>query len=126
MKTRRGLIKIRRGTRKVGGSVTEVILTGSDFQEKYVGVGPTRIKELFELAKKSNKLSDQMNYFSQAEKVLMADPPIIPLWYKGDYEIVYSEVRNLYFNALNQLVFTRVYKKPWTKEEYLEKMKHEK
>ncbi len=82
--------------------------------------------KLFELAKRSTKLSDQMNYFSQAEKVLIADPPIIPLWYTGDYEIVHSEVRNLYFNALNQLVFTRVYKKPWTKEEYLEKMKHEK
>ena len=82
--------------------------------------------KLFELAKRSTKLSDQMNYFSQAEKVLMTDPPIIPLWYKGDYEIVHSEVRNLHFNALNQLVFTKVYKKPWTKEEYLEKMKHKK
>ncbi len=77
----------------------------------------------FELAKKSNKLSDQMNYFSKAEKVLMSDPPIIPLWYKGDYGIVYSSVRNLHFNALNLLIYTDVYKKDWTKEELLEKMK---
>jgi ABC-type transport system substrate-binding protein len=79
---------------------------------------------LFEMAKKSNKLSDQMNYFSKAEKVLMQDPPLIPLWYKGDYGIVYSNVRNLYFNSLNIFNFTKVYKKEWTKEEYLESIKN--
>ena len=67
-----------------------------------------------------------MNYFSKAEKVLMSDPPIIPLWYKGDYGIVYSIVRNLHFNALNLLIYTDVYIKNWSKEELLEKMKNHK
>ncbi len=79
---------------------------------------------LFEMAKKSKKLSDQMSYFSEAEKVLMQDPPIIPLWYKGDYGIVYSNVRDLYFNSLNIYNFTKVYKKEWTKEEFLKSTKN--
>ncbi len=90
-------------------------------QSRYVN---SEFDNLFEMAKKSNKLSDQMNYFSKAEKILMQDPPIIPLWYKGDYGIIYSNVRNLHFNSLNLYNFTRVYKKPWTKEEYLESIKN--
>ncbi len=82
--------------------------------------------KLFELAKKSDKLSDQMMYFSQAEKVLMQNPPIIPLWYEGNYGIVYSNVRNLYFNSLRIYNFQKVYKKEWTKEEYMEMMKNNK
>lgn len=81
---------------------------------------------LFELAKKSNKLSDQMLYFAKAEKALMQDPPLIPLWYKADFDIFYSNIRNLHLNSLNLMNFTRVYKKEWTKEEYLEEMKHKK
>lgn len=79
--------------------------------------------ELFEKAKKSEKLTDQMNYFSQAEIELMKNPPIIPLWHKGDYGIVYSNVRNLYFNPLFLFNFTEVYKKEWTKEEFLKATK---
>jgi len=77
----------------------------------------------FELAKQSDKLTDQINYFEKAEVELMKNPPIIPIWYKGDYGIVYSNVRNLYFNPLFFFNFTRVYKKEWTKEEFQQKMK---
>ena len=77
----------------------------------------------FELAKQSDKVIDQINYFEKAEVELMKNPPIIPIWYKGDYGIVYSNVRNLYFNPLFFFNLTRVYKKEWTKEEFQQKMK---
>jgi len=77
----------------------------------------------FEQAKQSDKLIDQINFFEKAEIELMKNPPLIPLWYKGDYGIVYSNVRNLYFNPLFLFNFTRVYKKEWTKEEFQVKMK---
>lgn len=73
---------------------------------------------LFEQAKNSSKKTQALSYYSKAEKVLMQDPPFIPLWYSGDIQIVYSNVRNLHFNALNLFVFKEVYKKDWTVEEY--------
>lgn len=79
--------------------------------------------KLFEQAKKASKLSEQMKYFSEAEKVLMKNPPFVPLAYRGDYEIVYANIRNLYLNPMNIYNFTYVYKKDWTKEEYQQKFK---
>jgi len=82
-----------------------------------------KFDDYFEKAKKSDKLVDQMKFFSLAEIELMKNPPIIPLWYKGDYGIVYSSIRNLYFNPLFLFNFTKVYKKEWTKEEFIEATK---
>lgn len=76
--------------------------------------------QLFEKASASSKITDQMNYFSKAEVALLEDPPLIPLWYTGDYEITYSHVRNFHFNPLNTFNFTDVYLKEWTAEEYQE------
>lgn len=73
---------------------------------------------LFEQAKDSPRKIDALIYYAKAEKVLMMDPPLIPLWYSGDIQIVYSDIRNLHFNALNMFVFKEVYKKEWTEEEY--------
>lgn len=77
--------------------------------------------EFYERATGTKKQTDQLKYFSKAEKVLLGDPPLIPLWYSGDYAIIYSDVRNFHFNSLNYLDFTYVYKKKWTKEEFLKK-----
>lgn len=79
--------------------------------------------QLFEQAKNSSKLSEAMIYYAKAEKILMQDPPIIPLWYSGDIQIVYSDVRNLHFNSLNMFQFKEVYKKPLTAEEYQKQLK---
>jgi oligopeptide transport system substrate-binding protein len=89
-------------------------------QSRYVN---SIFDNLFEQAKNSNKKTEALTFYSKAEKALMQDPPIIPLWYNGDIQIVYSNVRNLHFNALNMFVFKEVYKKDWTVEEY-QKVNH--
>lgn len=74
---------------------------------------------LFEQAKNSTKKTDAFDYYAKAEKILLQDPPFIPLWYSGDIQLIYSSVRNLHFNAMNRFIFKEVYKKEWTTEEYL-------
>ena len=89
-------------------------------QSRYVN---SIFDNLFEQARNSVKKTDALALYSKAEKVLMQNPPIIPLWYNGDIQIVYSNVRNLHFNALNMFMFKEVYKKEWTEEEY-QKVNH--
>lgn len=77
--------------------------------------------QFFDQAINSKKLSDQMKAFSLAEAELMKDPPIIPLWYTGDIDIIYSNVRGFTFNAINSFDFRTTYIKDWTAEEYKQK-----
>lgn len=75
--------------------------------------------QYLEQAKDSENAGEKMKLYSKAEIELMKDPPIIPLWYNGDMQIVYSNVRNLHFNSLNLFDFKHVYLKEWTEQEYL-------
>lgn len=77
---------------------------------------------LFEKAKNTNNLVEKMSLFSKAELELMKNPPLIPLWYAGDLQIVHSNVRNLRFNSLGLYDFKQVYKKDWTPSEYQESL----
>lgn len=82
--------------------------------------------EFFKRGTDAKKMSDQMANFAKAEAELMKDPPIIPLWYTGDIEIIQSYVRNFHFNPLNYMDFTKVYIKEWTEEEYTQLQQSEK
>lgn len=84
-------------------------------QSKYMN---PKFDQLFEQAKRADNIVDKMNLFSKAEIELLKNPPIIPLWYNGDMQIVYSYIRNLKFNSLGTLNFKKVYIKEWTAEEY--------
>ncbi len=102
-----------------------------NFYGKLVPVNPTERSKInqsryqnslfdhfFEAAKNSDRKPEALENYAKAERILMQDPPIIPLWYAGDIQIVYSNVRNLHFNALNMFVFKEVFEKEWTEEEY--------
>ncbi|MCO5260590.1 MAG: peptide ABC transporter substrate-binding protein [Crocinitomicaceae bacterium] len=78
---------------------------------------PTFDKYVEEGNRESN-IGKKLNLYSKAEIEMLKNPPLIPLWYTGDIEIAYSNVRNLYFNSLSYFNFKKVYLKPWTAEEY--------
>ena len=73
----------------------------------------------FEQARSASTQKQRYQLYSQAEKELMKDPPVIILWYANDFQLSYSKVRNLKDNPMNILDLKQVYFKEWTKEEYL-------
>lgn len=73
---------------------------------------------LLDAAKQETNIAKKMKLYSKAEVELMKNPPIVPLWYSGDLQIIHSYVRNLHFNSLSMFIFKKVYIKEWTAEEY--------
>lgn len=47
-------------------------------------------------------------YFLKAEKLLVADAPMIPLWYESNYRIYNSRLLNFYVNPLRHFDFSEV------------------
>lgn len=70
-------------------------------------------------AKMESKKNRQLANYYLAELELIKNPPFIVLWYSGENQLIYAQVRNLKDNPMSYLSFREVYFKPWTREEYL-------
>lgn len=92
--------------------------TTSSEGQTWSGYNNPIFNSFYEKAVESKKITEQLKYFNKAEIALMEDPPVLLLWYSGNFEISHSYLRNFYFNSLNLMDFTEVYIKPWTEEEY--------
>jgi ABC-type oligopeptide transport system substrate-binding subunit len=79
--------------------------------------------QFLDKAQNEPKITKRREYYNRAEIELMKDPPIIPLWYSGEFEIIYADIRNLNINPLDLFVFKEVYKKEWSSKEYRDYMK---
>lgn len=87
------------------------------------GFNNPRFNELIALSKSEKNVAKRREIQLEAEKILMKDVAFIPLWYSGDVELLYAEVRNLNFNPLQMILFKEVYLKEWTKEEFINSIK---
>lgn len=66
--------------------------------------------QYFEKAINSNTTSESFHYFNLAEIELLKNPPFIPLWYNGDFQIEHGYLKNLNHNPLRLFNLTTVYK----------------
>lgn len=77
-----------------------------------------KFDELFERAQSEKNIKERNRLFSEAEKVLMEEAPLIVLWYNEQFILQYYNVRNLETNSILYLDLTYVKIKEWTKEEF--------
>ena len=78
---------------------------------------------LFHLGTMANTKAESYSYFVKAEKILLDDAPLLPLWYNEDYYLRKSEIRNFKYNPMEYYDLAEVYIKTLTKEEVLEDRK---
>lgn len=78
---------------------------------------------LFYLGTTVKSKKESYDYFVQAEKIMLEDAPLMPLWYNEDYYLRKSEVRNFKYNPMEFYDLGVVYIKTLTKEEVLENRK---
>lgn len=83
-----------------------------------------RFDSLFIAGTMMDTEAERFELFSEAEKIMMEDAPVMILWYQENYTLYHSEIRNFHYNAIDYFDFSDVYIKTLTAEEY-EKMEAE-
>lgn len=83
----------------------------------------SKFDSLFDLGRSTLDKTLSYEYFVKAEKILIEDAPLIPLWYNEDYYLRKSEIRNFNYNPMEHYDLVSVYIKTLTKEEVIEDRK---
>ena len=64
----------------------------------------------FEKGRDANSKDSSYFYFMKAEQLLIADAPLIPLWYEGSYRLMSNNIKGLHLNAMRYYDLAKVYK----------------
>lgn len=65
--------------------------------------------EVFEKATTALNSKEANKYFSEAEKILMEDPPFVVLWYDEDMTLKLASLQNFESNAIGYLYLSKAY-----------------
>ena len=64
---------------------------------------------LYEQALIAPTKEESYKLFLEAEKIMINDAPVMPLWYSENYRLLQARVRNFYSNPMNYMDLTEVY-----------------
>lgn len=70
----------------------------------------TTFDNYFIKGRTANNQDTSYTYFMEAERQLINDAVIIPLWYEGTYRLLNNQVKNLELNAMRYYDLRKVYK----------------
>lgn len=62
----------------------------------------------YEMGRDAVNRDSSAAYFLKAEKILVAEAPLIPLWYESNYRLISSKLLNFYVNPLRHFDFSEV------------------
>lgn len=66
---------------------------------------------LYKKGRDANNRDTSYKYFMEAEKLLVKDAPLIPLWYEGAYRMLSNKIGGFYANPMRYYNLTGVYVK---------------
>ncbi|MBL7918280.1 MAG: hypothetical protein JNM96_07765, partial [Bacteroidia bacterium] len=62
----------------------------------------------YEMGRDAIQKDSAAKYFLMAEKILIQEAPLIPLWYESNYRLINSRLINFYANPLRHFDFSEV------------------
>lgn len=67
--------------------------------------------KLFEAGQSAKTQEEAYNYFLKAEQLMIADAPVMMLWYDENYRLTKANVHNLFYNPMRYRDYSEVYLK---------------
>ncbi len=80
-----------------------------------------KFDELYEKGLAAKTEAERLNYFAQAERIMLDDCPLVILWYAMNYRLLKSNVHNFYNNSMDYFDLSNIFMRTITAEDMKKK-----
>lgn len=70
----------------------------------YSGYGSSHVNLLMSRAERASDLSESAELYARAEKIILDDAAVIPLYYKNEYFYINEDFADIYYNPFNKTI----------------------